>query len=403
MRILLISNAHLENGRGPIFRLFSILPRISAKHQIIFVALGEVDPYCASLIGAYCRGFYKLNILFDGWFVINKTQIADDVYRIVQIETPDITILSWEIWDLMDSISSVLRHHSFAVVLHSTPFVDALPHPRSFITDVVRRIIIEDVWKIIKYILARVWSTSRILKRLNVIPVNKTVEYYLKTYFPTLPIYSLSHSYALNLREVDASKNVKKLYDFCFMAKLEESKGIFELLYIVKEMRKKKQDVRILILGSFENEADKKKFHKILTLYNLNDNFHLVGWISGSEKYQFLKKAKVFLYPALWSDTFSICLLEALSCSLPVVCYKLPFTEITYTTQAVIKTEFKNHVAFAKEALRLLHDQKLYQQLSEQARRFVVNEYSSWQRVADSEVEVYEEIVSRNERVSKIS
>lgn len=174
------------------------------------------------------------------------------------------------------------------------------------------------------------------------------------------------------------------------MSKLEYSKGIFDLISIAEELKKSRPGERLLVIGDFLYEKEKKDFLSQIKQKELDKMIVLAGWLSGKEKYKALKKGKVFLYPSLTGDTFSFCLLEALACGMEAICYDTPFSRIIYNDAPVRRVEYQNYTMFAKIAIEELDSVSKLK--SRHAIDFVRQKYSDWKKVADAEVLIYEKI-----------
>jgi glycosyltransferase involved in cell wall biosynthesis len=177
------------------------------------------------------------------------------------------------------------------------------------------------------------------------------------------------------------------------MAKLERSKGIFELLRIFAAIRNVRPTARLLVIGTFERASEEVLFRRLCDELHLNDAVTTPGWVIGERKYQLLKSTSVFLYPSVSGDTFSISLLEALACGLPAVCFDVPFSRLVYTTPAIRRVPFGGRQAFADAALALL--QRASEMGPEHAAMTFARRYSSWSSVAEAEWRAYNTILGR--------
>ena len=76
--------------------------------------------------------------------------------------------------------------------------------------------------------------------------------------------------------------------------RFHEQKGLFEIVDILKRVREKKKDVRLLLLGD-GNKKIKKKLFEMIEKNNLNKNIDYRGFIIGKEKDKLIKKCKIFM------------------------------------------------------------------------------------------------------------
>lgn len=394
MRLLIVSDVEIERGRGPVSRLLGSLPHLARQCEVVVAGLGCRDPRQWHEIDHSRVEYYALPFKLRGWFVENLSEIVEEIILLAQARRPDLVVLYWEAWDLMDRLSLRLQEIGipFATILHSIPFVDAPPRPTRFLWDLARRLFGEKDLRVSQYILLNAWNTGRVLRRLNAIVLNETVSEYLGRYFPRLNFYTAYPGYAVDTSFIDSIPPPPKIYDIAFMAKLVPEKGIFELLDILVEIKQRGVDMRLLLIGSFESSFDESQFLRKADELRVRSNLQLVGWVEGVHKYQLLKSARLFVYPSLSSDTFSFCLLEALACGLPTICYDVPFTRRIYKTPAVRRVRLRDHRGFAKETAAILENGDVAALLGEEARRFSQH-YSSWEDVTAAEIDAYRKLL----------
>ena len=173
--------------------------------------------------------------------------------------------------------------------------------------------------------------------------------------------------------------SVKK-YDIAFMGRFHPQKGLFEIIEILKILKKIKPDIKLLLIGG-GNEAIKKKFFDLIHAHNFNDNIEYAGFISSDEKFELLSKSKVFIFPSYY-ESFGQVALEAMACGLPVVAYNLPVYDVF--EKGMIKVPIRDNEAFASEIMSLLNHKTKLEEFSK-----VAKDYSStfsWDKTGE---EVY--------------
>ncbi|MCB0804915.1 MAG: glycosyltransferase [Bacteroidales bacterium] len=97
-----------------------------------------------------------------------------------------------------------------------------------------------------------------------------------------------------------------------FAGRLSKEKGVLELPEIMTKVKSQHPDVKLVIAGSGPAEAELKA--------SLPDATFL-GWVDHNELPVIYSAANLLILPSKF-DTFSVVVLEALSCGLPVVAYK---------------------------------------------------------------------------------
>jgi glycosyltransferase involved in cell wall biosynthesis len=144
-------------------------------------------------------------------------------------------------------------------------------------------------------------------------------------------------SYVVNNGIKDNSiKNLKKdkIFTFIYISNFFRFKGIHILLKAILLLNKKKlsKKFKVNIIGNFTNQFTKNNLNNFL--YE-NRNFNNVKFFTslyGKEKFEHLSKSHAMIYPTK-NDCFPICLLEAMSCGLPIIS----------TYEGAIPDMIKNH------------------------------------------------------------
>lgn len=119
-------------------------------------------------------------------------------------------------------------------------------------------------------------------------------------------------------------------------ARLYYLKGIFEIPYIVKELTRKKADIKLLMFGKFFDNNEKERFFGLIKKMHLEKNIEWLGFISDEEKYKLVSKAKALIYPS-HVDSFSLVILESLALGTPVIAYDLPGPRSVYKDLSAVK------------------------------------------------------------------
>jgi len=116
--------------------------------------------------------------------------------------------------------------------------------------------------------------------------------------------------YEINKREND-TKNQTAL---AFLGHIKESKGIFDLLRVVKRLLNGGVNIMLYIGGSGDISRLK---HEIFAL-QIERNVDFLGWISEVERECLLKKTDIFVLPS-YSECLPMSILEAASYGVPVI------------------------------------------------------------------------------------
>lgn len=102
-----------------------------------------------------------------------------------------------------------------------------------------------------------------------------------------------------------APNNLSKNDEYVFMGRLSPEKGIELFCEAINNL-----NLKGTVLG------DGPLRDRLQTKY---PSINFVGWVSGEEKEQYLSKAKVFVFPSLWYETFGLTVAEAKSYGIPCI------------------------------------------------------------------------------------
>lgn len=393
MKVLLISNYNVVEGRGPAFRLINMIPYLSQKCSLELCSLGKMDDLIIKLALKNKIIYYEIPYNTRGWFVQNSEEIANLVIDIANKDHIDIIVLTWEIWDVAVALQKKVNNSEakLVIVMHSIPFVGASIKTGNYAIDYIKKILFEPRFMIKKYLLCRASKVNYFMHKFNILTMTKTVEHKLNRYFKNINLYTSYPGYAVDLPAL--SKKIDYKYDFVYMAKFEYGKGIFEIIKIMREIKKLNHSFKLALVGDFTFKDEESKFINKVKKYNLDDNITFLGWLEGREKYKTIIESKVFLYPSFAGDTFSICLLEALSCGKQVICYDVPFVRNNFNINTVHKIPVFKNKQFAKKAIELLESKKY---TVNESITFVKKNYSSWNKVVKAEYDTYKKILGNS-------
>lgn len=153
--------------------------------------------------------------------------------------------------------------------------------------------------------------------------------------------------------------NLPKKYDLCFMGRVEESKGVREFVYLVKNLKESRPDIQAVVIGdgSFFNETK-----KLIQDEHLNKNITATGFL-GTERYSYLQQSRVFVSPTYANEGFGLSIIEALYFKVPVVAYTQPVFEEIFSHYQMIRLIRQDQnilkqavVSFLKEAGSFISD-----------------------------------------------
>jgi len=137
------------------------------------------------------------------------------------------------------------------------------------------------------------------------------------------------------------SKNSPR-FDAVYCGRLHEAKGVFDLVEVVREVVRVKNDFTLGIMGE-GGESLKKRLKEKIASYGLEVNIVFNGYVTGKRKGDILRKAGFFLFLS-YDEAGSHAILEAIALNKLVVAYNLPVYHSVY-----IKNITKGQIIFFQQ------------------------------------------------------
>ncbi len=395
MKLMFLTFAPLSSNAGHLARLSLVLNDLSKLSEISIVCLSE-NPDDEYTKNKYKNvSFFHLPVKFDGWKVINISEIVSNINDFVKRFYPDLIILQMEVWDLMREFCDSLRGKTkFATVVHAMPFLGAPINPSGNFEKDVIDYATSGIEKFLSdYTMNHYKETLGVLNRVNIIANNKTVAYYLTTYFKNLKYWTFNSMITMK-KKVTTITSGKPTYDFAYMARMERGKGIEYLAEILKRVSLlMSRQVSLAIMGRPDDATSRQTLNRLLFEGRESNYFKVnyYGWANENIKASILPKTGVFLYPSHY-DTYAVVLYEALAFGLPCITWDAPFSRINYSlTEAVIRVPFLDFEKFAKSAVEMFQNRNNY---ISKALNFV-DSFDSATKTARLDINIYKEIISR--------
>ena len=181
---------------------------------------------------------------------------------------------------------------------------------------------------------------------------------------------------------VRKAKNQKKYStDGLFIGRINETKGIYDMLKAVDMVRKKYPYFCLGIMGRGDKRTE-KEFKQKIEKAGLSRNIKFFGYRVGQEKFDIIKSSKVFLFLSKSkSESFGMALLEAVCCGLPAIAYDLePYREMYLNNEIFVfsKGDWKQ---VAEKAMEMFDKENFDNPQGE----MLLEKYGSWDRIAGLE------------------
>lgn len=286
-------------------------------------------------------------------------------------------------FDVIFSISSVLDLIIF-------PYFLKLKNPKIIWCTILDNIVpISDPGnKIIRFLAWIFFQTSIFLiKKADIIFVvsPNLKEYLIWRHFNSSSIVITGNG--IDTKTLQKAKPTSSQYDCLFIGRLNETKGIFDMLDVVYTVKIKIPNFSLAIIGEGDNLTKNKFIDKINRL-NLNKNLILLGRKTGLEKFSILKSSKTFMFLSKSpSESFGIALLEAVSCGLPAFAYNLPAYQNIYKNNEINFSKINDTNSISKSILKTFQTK----QFENKNGKKLLGKYT-WEKIAKTEYDAFKKI-----------
>lgn len=223
-----------------------------------------------------------------------------------------------------------------------------------------------------------------------VLAVSRSTEIQLKNYgFPMNKVKVVQCGVDYEFIETVSDTIHEKKYDAVFMKRIQSVKGAFDLVRIWKEVVRKKQNARLLVLGTGGEELVKLK--KMIRFEKLNRHIELGGHIADrKEKIKKLAESKLFILPS-YEENWAIVIGEALAAGLPVLAYNLKELKMVWKNYFT-SIPLGDTKTFANEIIKYLKKQTSTLSAIKKRNRLFVRQFE-WKKIADEEIKIFENIL----------
>jgi len=173
-----------------------------------------------------------------------------------------------------------------------------------------------------------------------------------------------------------------------FVGRFEQRKGLLYLIKAYNIIKKKNDNVKLLVVGEGPQKQECEAFIK---QNNLKDIVFL-GKVTGEEVAKYFNTADIYISPAPFGESFGIVLLEAMASGKPVVGFaNLGYYQLLKESKG---EEFlarpKNVEELAQKILKLVEDEKLRTEMGDWGLEYSKN--YSWEKIADRVLNFYKDI-----------
>ena len=182
-----------------------------------------------------------------------------------------------------------------------------------------------------------------------------------------------------------------------FVGRIDERKGLIYLLKAYEILKKKIENIRLIVVGDGELKEECQDFVKS---HNLKEVF-FEGEKTHQELPSYFSTSQIFVSPAIFGESFGIVILEAMAAGLPVVGFAnqgyKEFMQGKKGEKFLVKP--KNYKALAKKIEILIQNKNLRRGMSEWGIK-ETKKYS-WSRIADQVLDFYRVCQKNKEKQGK--
>jgi glycosyltransferase involved in cell wall biosynthesis len=159
---------------------------------------------------------------------------------------------------------------------------------------------------------------------------------------------------------------------FLFLAWLEKSKGIFELLQAVKDLSGQ-HDLRLVVAGRGHAEEQAQAF---VRAHGLQEQVQFVGWVQGEAKLALLRQSDILVLPS-WVEGFPNAVIEAMAAKLAVIVTTVgTVPDLLTDRHEALLIPPKNTQALQTAMDELLRDIRLRNDLAERGHTFAQDRFA---------------------------
>lgn len=236
--------------------------------------------------------------------------------------------------------------------------------------------------KVIRFLAWIFFQTSVLMLRkadLVFTPTPEIRNYLLKRGFPKEKLIETSFAVENDLIE-KARRSEEYATDALFVGRINETKGIFDMLKVLQIVKKKYSEFQLTILGEGDSITT-EKFKKQIDKMDLRNNVIFLGYIAGQKKYDIIKSAICFWFLSVSrSESFGMALLEAVCSGVPAFAYNLPQFSRLYPNGEVDISPKGDYQTVAEKVINLFEQGNF----SNEKGKLLLGKYS-WRKIAETE------------------
>ncbi len=201
------------------------------------------------------------------------------------------------------------------------------------------------------------------------------------------------HNYPIRKPNISAEQFPEKDSEIVFAARLNQNKGIEDLIQAVGLLMRDVPAIRIKVIGDSGNPDYYSKILNMVEKLGLQSHFQFMGKVDSQEElFTEIAKAKVYVLPTYF-DMIPGTIIESMYIGTPVVTYPVGgIPDLNLNGETVLFAERGNVPDLASKILRLLNEKQYSIGLSRAAMKYVSENYSN-EKAASDILTAYERII----------
>lgn len=198
-------------------------------------------------------------------------------------------------------------------------------------------------------------------------------------------VHTVLNPLTFDLSEVSPAE--RDNHNILFLCRLdEEAKHPHDAVTIMRELVKIMPDAKMYIVGSTDNERYIESLNNRIVKLGLEENVIMAGFTNDVEKYY--RMCSVFLSCSSHEGA-PMTLCEALSFSIPIVMYELPYLAVDQDNPGIVTVKQRDIDAAVCELYKLLSDKNMLTATGDKGRKYLEKMYSAdigkqWRLIFDS-------------------
>lgn len=183
------------------------------------------------------------------------------------------------------------------------------------------------------------------------------------------------------LIKIGELRNYDKNYSYklLFVGWIEETKGVFDLIQIIKNLKMKSIDFTLTLVGGGNAEKSLKNYIKKNDLNNVK----LLGWLNSDQLINIYKNHNIFVFPS-WYEGMPNALIEAMASGLAVISSSAGVISdnLNNGENALLSPPRENNI-FQKNLEKIISDDKLLKRIAINGHKLSKLKFSSTKGMDD--------------------